>query len=81
MAALEKIPGVGKGIAQRIEEFIKTGQIKDYQKLKKECPVDIESLTAIEGLGSRKIKDLYKKLKIRNIKDLEKAAKAGKIRG
>ncbi len=32
LAALEKIPGVGKGIAQRIEEFIKTGQIKDYQK-------------------------------------------------
>jgi DNA polymerase (family 10) len=80
LEALEKIPGVGEGIAQRIEEFIKTGRIKDYEKLKKECPVDLESLTAIEGLGSKKIKVLYKKLKIKNLKDLEKAAKAGKIR-
>jgi len=80
LAALEEIPGVGKGIAERIEEFIKTGRVKDYQKLKKECPVDLESLTAIEGLGSRKIKVLYKKLKIKSLKDLEKAAEAGKIR-
>jgi len=79
LAALKEIPGVGQGIAERIEEFIKTGKIKDYQRLKKECPVDAESLMAIEGLGSRKIKILYKKLKIKNLKDLEKAAKAGKI--
>ncbi len=80
LAALEKIPGVGKNIAKRVEEFIKTGRIKDYQKLKKECPVDLESLMAVEGLGSQKIKVLYKKLKIKNLRDLEKAAKAGKIR-
>jgi DNA polymerase (family 10) len=80
LEALERIPGVGKGIAQRIEEFIKTGRIKDYQKLKRECPVDLDSLMAVGGLGSRKIKVLYKKLKIKNLKDLEKAAKAGKIR-
>ncbi len=80
LAALEEIPGVGKGIAKRIEEFLKTGRIKDYQRLKKECPVDLESLTAVEGLGSQKIKFLYKKLKIKNLVDLEKAAKAGKIR-
>ena len=80
LRALQKIPGVGKGLASKIEEFIKTGQIKAYQKLKKESPVDLDSLTSVEGLGPRKIKVLYKKLKIRNLKDLEKAAKAGKIR-
>ncbi|MBL7155010.1 MAG: DNA polymerase/3'-5' exonuclease PolX [Candidatus Portnoybacteria bacterium] len=78
--ALEQIPGIGKGIASKIEELIKTGQIKAYQKLKKESPVDIESFTAVEGLGPKKIKVLYKKLNIRNLKDLEKAAQAGKIR-
>jgi DNA polymerase (family 10) len=80
LKALENIPGVGKNIALKIEEFIKTDRIKDYQKLKKECPVDLESLTAVEGLGSKKIKVLYKKLKIKNLKDLEKAAQAGKIK-
>ncbi len=77
--ALEEIPGVGEGIARRIEEFIKTGALKDYQKLKKECPVDLESLRAVEGLGSKKIKFLYEELKIKNLKDLKKAAQAGKI--
>jgi len=79
LGALQKIPGIGQGLASKIEEFIKTGKIKAYQKLKKESPVDLDSLTLVEGLGPRKIKVLYKKLKIRNLKDLEKAAKANKI--
>lgn len=77
--ALEEIPGVGKGIAERIEEFIETGRIKDYESLKKKMPVDLASLTTIEGLGPKSIKKLYQKLGVRNIKDLERAAQAGKI--
>ena len=79
LEALGKIPGVGKGIVLKIEEFVKTGRVKGYQKLKKECPVELDSLMKVEGLGAKRIKVLYKKLKIRNLKDLEKAAKAGKI--
>ena len=78
---LKKISGIGQATAQKIEEYFKTGKIKTYQKLKKECPVDLEKLTAVEGLGARKIKVLYKELGIRNLKDLEKAAKTGKIGG
>jgi DNA polymerase (family 10) len=77
--ALEEIPGVGRGIAERMEEFIKTGRIKDYESLKKKTPVDLASLATIEGLGPKSIKKLYQKLGIKNIKDLEKAAQAGKI--
>src|SRR3989344_1053462 len=51
--ALEDIPGVGKGIAERIEEYLKTHHIKDYDKLKKELPVKIDELSAVEGLGKK----------------------------
>lgn len=78
--ALEDIPGVGKGIAERIEEYIKTGRIKDYQKMKEEFPVDISGLTAIEGVGPHIVKKLYRELGIRNIRGLEMAARRGKIR-
>ncbi|OGN01118.1 MAG: DNA polymerase III [Candidatus Yanofskybacteria bacterium RIFCSPHIGHO2_02_FULL_41_29] len=78
--ALEDIPGVGKGIAEKIEEYIKTGHIKDYEKLKKEMPVDIEGLRSVEGIGPKTILHLYKKLGIKNLDQLEKSAKAGKIR-
>lgn len=77
---LENIPGVGKSIAEKIKEYLATGKIKAYEKLKKQIPVKIEELIAVEGLGPKRVKILYKKLGVKNIKDLEKTAKAGKIR-
>jgi len=77
--ALLKIEGIGQSLAEKIEEFIKTGKIKEYEKLKKECPVDLESLTAIEGIGPKTIRTLYEKLHVKTLKDLEKAAKAHKV--
>lgn len=77
---MKEIPGVGQGIAEKIGEFIKTGRVKDYEKMKKEIPVDISGLTAIEGVGPKMIKILWQKLKVRTVEDLEKAAKTGKIR-
>ncbi|MFA5051142.1 MAG: DNA polymerase/3'-5' exonuclease PolX [Patescibacteria group bacterium] len=79
LKGLEKIPGVGESIALKMEEYLKTGKIKYYQKLKKQTPVKIDELTAVEGMGPQKIKILYEKLKIKNLKDLEKAAQAHKI--
>jgi len=78
--ALEEIPAVGAGIGERIEELLKTGHLKDYEKLKKKMPVNIEELTAVEGIGPKMIMKLYENLGVRNLKDLEKAAKAHKIR-
>jgi len=79
LKGLEKIPGVGKNIALKIEEYIKTGKIKYYEKLKKKTPINLEEIIAVQGMGPRKAKILYQKLKIKNLKDLEKAAKAHKI--
>ncbi|MBI2635277.1 MAG: DNA polymerase/3'-5' exonuclease PolX [Parcubacteria group bacterium] len=79
LKAVEDIPGVGISIAEKIEELIKTGHLKYYQMLKKSLPVNISELSRVEGVGPKAIFRLYKKLKVRNIGDLEKAAKAGKI--
>jgi DNA polymerase (family 10) len=72
---LMEIEGVGRSMAKKIEEFIKTGRIKEYEKLKKQCPVDLEHLSAIEGIGPKMIKVLYEKLRVKTVGDLEKAAK------
>lgn len=79
LKALREIPGVGEGIAFKIEEYLKTGKIKELTALKKKTPVNLAELIRVEGLGTRKIKILYQKLKIKNLKDLEKAAQAHKI--
>jgi len=78
---LKNIPGVGQGIAEKIIEYLKTGKIKEHQRLKKKFPIKIEELMAVEGIGPKMARDLYEQLKIKDIKDLEKAAQAGKIRG
>ena len=80
LKALEEIAGVGRGIAERIEEYIKTGHMRDYEKLKKKLPVDLRALTSIEGVGPHMVKMLYDKLHIKDIDSLERAAQMGKIR-
>ena len=78
--ALEEIPSIGSGIAEKIEEILKTGKLNYLEELKSKIPIDVDSLMGVEGLGSKRIGTLYKKLKIKNIKDLEGAAKQGKIK-
>ena len=78
--AIEEIPGVGKNIGAKIVEYLKTGKIRYYQDYKKKYPIDMKELTSVEGLGPKMVRDLYKILKIKNLKDLEKAARDGKIR-
>lgn len=80
LSGLDKIQGIGKGMAEKIVEYIKTRKINEYKKLKKDLPVNLEELTSVEGVGPKMVKTLYKKLKIKNLNDLEKAAKKEKIR-
>ncbi|MDP3729895.1 MAG: helix-hairpin-helix domain-containing protein, partial [bacterium] len=77
--ALEAMPSIGASTAEKIEELLKTGTLKYYEELKKKTPVNLEELRSIEGLGPKSIKVLYEKLKIKNLKDLERVARAGKI--
>ena len=78
--ALQQIAGVGKSMAEKIEELVTTGRVAYYEDLKKAMPVDIGGLTAIEGLGPKMVKALYGELGIRNVAELEEAARAGKLR-
>ncbi len=73
---LEKISGVGYGIAKGIEEYFQTGKIKKYEEIKKKIPINLREITSVEGLGPKRAKVLYQKLKIKNLKDLKRAAKA-----
>lgn len=79
LKALEKIPGAGEHMALHIEELLKTEKLKLYQKMKKKFPVAIDELLNIEAIGPKTIETLYKKLKIKNVADLEAAIKSGKI--
>ncbi len=78
--AVEKIPGVGKSIGEKIVSLIEDGRLPYYDALKKKTPVDVTALTGVEGLGPKMVKALYDELGVRNLDDLERVARAGKIR-
>ena len=76
---LKELLGVGTHIALKIAEIIETEKLNYYEKLKKSTKIDIENLHKIPHLGPKKIKVLYQKLKIKNLSDLELAAKKKNI--
>jgi DNA polymerase (family 10) len=70
---LTEIPGVGKDLAEKINAYIKTGKIKEYDKLKEKVPLDLIDLLHIQGLGPKTLALLFKELNVRNLAGLEKA--------
>lgn len=79
LKAIENISGVGKSIGEKIEEYLKTGEIKYYEDFKKRLPINLDEIIPVEGMGPKKAKILYEKLGIKNLEEMEKAAKAHKI--
>ena len=77
---LQSIPGVGKSIAAVIEEYLETGQSSKLEELREGLPRGVMELIELDGVGPKKAMRLYEELGINSIEELEKAAKAGKIR-
>lgn len=79
-ADLTELTGIGESIAEKIEEIIKTGSLKQLEEIKERVPEQLRKLLMLEGLGPERVKDLYEKLDIKSREDLEKALKEEKIR-
>ena len=78
--AVLEIQGVGKGIALKIEEYLKTGKIKYLEELKRRKTIDVKNLLKVEGLGPKRISFLNKELGITNILELKQAIKKNKLK-
>jgi DNA polymerase (family 10) len=77
---LEGIPGVGKAIAEKIKEYLRTGRIQSHQDLLADTPQGLAELLQISGLGPKTVFMLHEKLDITNLDELEKAAREHSIR-
>jgi DNA polymerase (family 10) len=78
--ALEALPGIGKDLAGKIRDVARTGSTAMYDELAARIPLEVVGLTELQGLGPKRVKTLFETLGVRNRDDLEKAAKAGKLR-
>src|SRR5688500_9045259 len=76
---LEEIPGVGKAIAEKIDELLSKGKLEFLEKLKKEVPTGLVQWLPIPGLGPKRAAMIWKALNITTFAELEAAAKEGKL--
>ena len=74
------IPGVGKNIASKIEEILKTGTLKKYEELIKTTPRSLLSLMSLPGIGPKRASLIYERLGISTVEELALAAKEGRLR-
>ena len=77
---LREIPGVGKAIAEKIDELLTTGKLQFLENLKKEVPEDLAAWLQVPSLGPKKIAMIWKTLGITTLAQLEAAAKNGQLR-
>ncbi len=76
---IRNIKGIGEAIAERIKELVLTEKSEYYDELKSSLPEGLMKMLSIQGVGPKKVKLLYEKLKIKSVEELEKACKAGKL--
>lgn len=81
VAALDQLHGIGESMSQKIIEYLHTGKIKTFEKLKKEVPQELIDLMDIKGFGPSTIKALHDILKVNNRDELIKALENGKLDG
>ena len=77
---LEDIPGVGKAIAGKIDEMIRSDRLEFYEKLASEIPPGLIELLKVDGIGPKKVAQFWKEGGITSLEELESAAKEGKLR-
>jgi DNA polymerase (family 10) len=76
---LGELPGFGEALVEKVTTLVTTGKLPYYEDLKKKVPEGLLQMIRIPGLGPKKAKALYDKLKIDSIEKLEKACKEHKV--
>src|SRR5438105_13420345 len=75
---LTDIPGIGEDLAEKITAIVTTGELPLRRQLAAKLPAGLLDLLRIPGLGPKRVKLLYKKLKVKSAADLAKVLDAGK---
>jgi len=76
---LSELPGIGKDLAGKIGEIARSGHFALLDSLKKKLPGDLAEIAALPGLGPKRVKLLYDKLKVRTLDDLRRVIRTGRI--
>lgn len=77
---LTEIPGVGKAIAQKIDELLDTGRLEFLEKLEGEVPPSLIEVLNVPDVGPKKAALFWREANVIDVVGLEAAARAGRLR-
>lgn len=77
--ALEELPGIGADLAGKISRICRTGELPLLAELTRKTPESLVALLRIPGVGPKRAKLIFKKLGVKTLAELEKAARAGRL--
>jgi len=77
---LEDIEGIGRDLANKIDEFLSTGTIQSYETLRTPLPETVQSWTQLPGLTESLVAYLYCRLCITTLADLEQLVRSHLLR-
>jgi DNA polymerase (family X) len=80
-AQLQKIPGVGKSIAEKVGEISATGTFAALEQLRARIPAGVLALTRIPALGPKRALLLHNELQVSSPAELRAAIAAGRLTG
>lgn len=79
MGNLRKIPGVGEGIAKKIDEFLSTGRMSKYEEVISKVPNTLIKLMKIQGLGPKSLFLINRELGVKDLDDLKRVISNGSL--
>ena len=78
---LPKLEGIGQGTADRIAEYLDTGQIADHQALLRQVPPGLMQVMNIPGLGPKTVAQLWHEAGVESLEDLKAKLDTGELEG
>jgi DNA polymerase (family 10) len=76
---LGDLPGIGKGMAEKINEYLKDGKISLHTEMLASMPAGLPGLLKIPGMGPKKVALVWKELGVEDVASLKAAIDAGKL--
>jgi DNA polymerase (family 10) len=77
--ALQELPGIGADLAGKIAGMCRTGEFALLKQLTRKTPESLVAMLRIPGVGPKRAKLIYRKLGVKTLPALERAARAGRL--
>ncbi len=77
--ALEALPGIGADLAGKITRICRTGKLPLLTQLTRKTPESLVAMLRIPAVGPKRARLIYRKLGVKTLVQLEKAARTGRL--